>query len=75
MSDGTVITGGVVSACCVTVTANDFVAVLACASVAVQVIVVVPTGNFDPDDRPVVGAEVHVGVTGPSTRSVAVGAV
>jgi hypothetical protein len=75
MSDGTVITGGVVSACWVTVTVNDFVAVFPWASVAVHVIVVVPTGNFEPEDRPVVGADVHVDVTGPSTRSVADGAV
>jgi hypothetical protein len=75
MSAGTVITGGVVSTCGVTVTVNDLVAMLPCASVAAHVTVVVPTGNVEPDDRPLVGAEVHDGVIEPSTRSVAVGAV
>jgi hypothetical protein len=42
------------------------VPVLPCASVAEHVTVVVPRRKIDPD------ADVHVGVSGPSTRSVAV---
>ena len=65
ISDGTVITGGVVSLKLM-FTWNDALPVLPCASVAVHVTVVDPTGNVDPD------AGVHVGVIGPSTVSVAV---
>jgi hypothetical protein len=64
MSAGTVIVGGVVSTP-VTVTWNDALPVLPCASVAVQVTVVVPSGNVEPD------AGVHVGMIGPSTASLA----
>src|SRR5262245_13960862 len=42
--------------------------------VAEQVMVVVPTGNPDPDERPAVGADAQVGVSGPSLKSIAVGA-
>jgi hypothetical protein len=65
MSDGTVITGGVVSLNTI-VTWNDALPVLPWASVAVHVTVVVPTGKFEPE------AGVHVGVIGPSTVSLAV---
>ena len=51
-------TGAVVS-CIVMV--NDFSAVFPARSVTVQVTVVVPIGNLDPDGG------VHVGVSGPST--------
>src|SRR5262245_20146914 len=57
------------------VTPNDRTAALPCASVAVQLIVVVPIGNVDPDARPAVGAETQIGVIDPSTRSLAVGSV
>jgi len=55
-------TGGVVSC---TVTVNDAEAVLPWLSVAVQVTVVVPTGNVDPE------AGLQAGVVDPYTRSVA----
>ena len=60
MFAGTVTTGGVVSW---TVTENDPEPVLPCTSVAVQVTVVVPTGNVLPD-----GGK-HEGVIEPSTMS------
>ena len=66
MSAGTVITGGVVSACSVTVTVNDAEPVFPAASLAVQVTVVVPIANVDPE------AGAHVGVIGEVTASVAV---
>src|SRR5262249_31128341 len=77
MFAGTLSTGGVLSCWfwSVIVTVKDFVAVLFRVSFAVQVIVVVPTGNFDPDARPAVGEETQVGVIDPLTRSTAVGAV
>src|SRR6266850_2144422 len=59
---GTVMTGPVVS---VTVTVNDAVLWLPCASVAVHVTVVAPTGNVDPL------AGVQVVATAPSSVSVA----
>src|SRR3989442_15605595 len=59
---GTVTTGPVVS---VTVTVNDAALWLPCASVALQVTVVAPTGNV----APLAGA--HVVATGPSSVSVA----
>ena len=40
-------------------------------SVALHVIVVVPTGKFEPDDRPAVGDDVQVTVTVASMLSVA----
>jgi len=55
-------TGGVKSC---TVTVNDAEAVLPWLSVAVQVTLVVPTGNVDPE------AGLQSGVIEPSTRSVA----
>jgi hypothetical protein len=65
MFEGTDTTGGVVS---VTVTVNDAEPGLLWASVALQVTVVVPTGNVDPD------AAEHVGVSDPSTASTALAA-
>src|SRR3989441_3860397 len=59
---GTVTTGAVVS---VTVTVNDAVLRLPCASVAAQVTVVGPNGKVDP----LAGA--HIGASGPSRISVA----
>src|SRR5262245_60667488 len=56
-------TGGVVS---LTVTWNVAVAVFPAASLAVQLTVVVPSGNSEPD------AGVQLTATGPSTLSVAV---
>ena len=51
-----------------TATEKDAVPVLPCESVALQVTVVVPSGNVDPD------AGLHVTTAiGPSTLSVAVG--
>ena len=64
MSEGTVTTGAVVSTS-VTVTLKEAEPVLPCASVALQVTVVVPTVKFAPD------AGEHDGVTGPSTVSLA----
>jgi hypothetical protein len=64
MSAGTVICGAVVSC---TFTWNVEVALLECASVAVQVTVVVPSANVEPD------AGAQCTVTEPSTVSVAVG--
>ena len=64
MSEGTVTTGGVVSTS-VTVTLKEAEAVLPCASVALQLTVVVPTAKFAPD------AGEHDGVTAPSTVSLA----
>jgi hypothetical protein len=58
---GTVITGGVES---VTVTVKEAEPVLPCASIAVQVTVVVPSGNVEPL------AGVQVTDTTPSTMSV-----
>src|SRR5262245_45848368 len=49
MFAGTVTTGGVVSACGVTVTVNDADDVFPVASDAVHVTVVVPSGNVEPD--------------------------
>src|SRR5262245_41110044 len=69
MSAGTVITGGVVSACGVTVTLNVACELLPRVSEAVQVTVVWPIGNVDPD------AGLHVTGRLPSTMSVAVGLV
>jgi len=63
MFAGTVITGGVVLC---TVTVKDACEVLLCASVAVQVTVVAPMGNVDPD------AGMQFTATLPSTASVAV---
>ncbi|HVC88944.1 MAG TPA: hypothetical protein VNC40_16175 [Gaiellaceae bacterium] len=51
----------------VIVTVNVACAVLLCESVAVQVTVVMPTGNFVPDDG------LQVTGTGPSRRSIALG--
>ena len=65
MSAGTVTTGGVVSTS-VTVILKVSVPVLPCASVALQVTVVGPTGKVAPD------AGVQVGVREPSRLSVAV---
>jgi hypothetical protein len=48
MSEGTVIVGGVVSAN-VIATWKEALPVFPCASLAVQVTVVVPTGNVEPD--------------------------
>src|SRR4051794_22898401 len=48
------------------------VATLPAWSVAVQVSVVVPTGKFEPELKPVVGDDVHVTASVPSTLSVAV---
>jgi hypothetical protein len=59
---GTVRTGGAVS---LTVTVNEAEPVLLCASVAVQVTVVVPSGNVEP----LAGAQVTA--TTPSMLSVA----
>src|SRR5438128_4674365 len=59
---GAVTIGGVVST---TVTVNEAVALLACASVATQVVVVTPRGKIDPLDR------VQLTATLPSTTSVA----
>src|SRR5919201_330441 len=63
-SPGTVTTGGVVSMI-VTVTVKEAEPVLPCESVALQVTVVVPTGNLLPE------AGLQVGVSEPSTTSVA----
>jgi len=60
MFAGTVTTGGVVSW---TVTENDPEPVLLCASVAVQLTVVVPTGKVPPEEGE------HKGAIGPSTMS------
>src|SRR5438105_7402437 len=65
MSLGRVRTGAIVSVT-VTVTVNEPVPVLPCASVAEQFTVVVPGANVLPD------AGLHEGVTEPSTTSVAV---
>src|SRR5262245_30421324 len=67
MSAGTVITGGVESPGRVTLTLNDADAELLCASVAVQLTVVSPMGNVDPE------AGAQFTATDPSTRSLAVG--
>jgi hypothetical protein len=64
-SAGTLTTGGVVSSM-LTVTVKDAEPVFPCESVALHVTVVVPTGKVLPD------AGLHVGVSGPSTMSVAV---
>src|SRR5207244_10511677 len=64
-SAGTVTTGGVVSLRD-TVTVKEAEPVLPCASVALHVTVVVPTGKLLPDGG------LHVGVSEPSTMSVAV---
>ena len=67
MGEGTpLMTGAVVST---TVTLNDAVAVLPCASLALQFTVVVPIGNVEPD------AGVQLTGVGPSTASVALGRV
>src|SRR5947207_8822016 len=66
MSAGTVTVGAVVSR---TVTWNVDVERLPCASVARQTLRVSPIGNVAPDARS------QTTVTGPSTRSTAVGAV
>jgi hypothetical protein len=63
MSDGTLISGSVVSC---TITLNDADALLPAASVAVQVTVVVPIGKVEPDGG------VQTGVIAPSTVSLAV---
>lgn len=63
---GTASVGGVVSA---TVTVNDAVEVCPCASLALQVTVVAPSGNTPPE------AGAHVTGIGPSTASTAVGVV
>src|SRR5262249_14957280 len=67
MFAGTVSTGA--APLLVIVTVNVAVRVLPRVSEAVQVTVVVPVGNVEPD------AGVHVTVRGPSTRSLAVGFV
>ena len=64
MSLGTLTTGGVVSLI-ETVTVNEALPVLPCASVALQVTVVVPTGKVLPE------AGLQEGVSEPSTTSVA----
>ena len=66
LGGGTTSRGGVVST---TVTWKDALAVLPCASVALHVTVVTPSGNF----VPLAGA--HATGTGPSRLSTAVGAV
>jgi hypothetical protein len=64
---GTFTTGAVVSVS-VTVTVKEAEPVFPCASVALQVTVVVPTGNVLPE------AGLHVGVSEPSTMSLALAA-
>jgi len=64
MSPGTATFGGVVSTS-TTVTVKDAVPVFPCASVALQMTVVVPTGKVLPD------LGLQLGVSGPSTLSVA----
>ena len=67
MVEGTpLMTGGIVSW---TVTVNDEVAVLPCASLELQLTVVVAIGNVEPD------AGVQLTGVGPSTASVALGRV
>lgn len=53
------------------VTVKLALSVLPCASVAVAVTVVTPTGKADPDARPAVGDVVITGVIAPSTLSLA----
>jgi hypothetical protein len=57
--------GGIVSSNAIA-TWNDALPVLPCASVAVHVTVVLPTGKVEPD------AGEHIGAIGPSTASLAV---
>ncbi len=62
--DGEPNTGSTSSTKAVTVTLNWAEPVLPAASVALQVMVVVPTGNVSPE-----ASGMHVGVSGPSTSS------